>query len=401
MRPAILITTEPALTDRLSSMLDDVARITSVEPRRDSIEQVIRELDPSVVLVDIECHRPAGWSLPDIFKLIRTLGGGGRQAIAVGDGVESRKVLDAMRWGANDYVDSNATIEELRASILTLIQTAPSPAGDGSRSISMVVSGRPNDGESAISMHLAAARAVQEQGDGVVFVDFNLPISEAETAFNLSANYTISDAVKDLVRLDRMLLLSALARDSETGLYFLPLTVSAQPLSLPSANSLIALFDVLSSSFSEVVVNIGCLRHSEIFINLLPLASRLLLVTTQSLSSIRCGSDMLKQIRTSGVGPQMVALAISDYMDDVEPNAADIMKALGVFRSVRLPSSRSLLLNCHNDGVLPLKAYPNSPYVRAVERLMGEIYDLPPTSRKTGLPVSFRGLFQSWLAPIS
>ena len=375
MITAVVITGDAALTARLATVLEGAAMVATAQPSIDAITLVITELNPRVVFVDIEHPGSNDRSFADILAVIRKLRPD-QYVIAVGDELAPHKILAAIRAGANDYVDAGSSADELRERTLSHLKPSAARTETHSATVTMILSGRPNDGESFVSMHLAAARAKAGGGRAdVVLVDFNLPISECEMAFGVALNYTVADAIADLPRLDRTLLASALPRHEATGLYFLPLAAAAKPLSLPSSSSLASLLDVLCSTFNDVVVNLGCLRHSDVLTEILPLASRLVMVTTQSLSSICCCSDVLRKIRAQGVITEKDVLAVSECYRGVEPGAEKITKALAIASAVVLPPERAFLLASLNEGALPMLSHPHSAYTRAIESLMRLVYD--------------------------
>lgn len=377
MATAVVVTSDSALTAHLSSLLEGVAMVAASPPTLDAVELAVQELDPRVLFIDVERRNPADRPLGELVAAVRRFKPD-QYVIAVGDALAPQTILAAIRAGANDYIDAHCGADELRERSFRQIKANPPHAAKQPGSVVMILSGRPNDGESFVAMHLAATRARQrgERADAVL-IDFNLPVSECETAFNVALNYTIADALDDLPRLDRTLLTSALPRDRTTGLYFLPLAATAKPLSLPSAEALASLIDTLSAAFGEIIINLGCLRHSDTLTKILPLASQLVVVATQSLSSIRCCSDVLRQVRACRLTPARDVLALYDFHRTVEPGVERIARVLEIPWTVPLPSDPALLLNALNEGILPVAAHPGSPYVRAIEALAHAVYETP------------------------
>jgi pilus assembly protein CpaE len=292
---------------------------------------------------------------------------GGVKFAALGDENHAGTVLTAVRAGAAEFIGTESSETEVAEQLGRLFRLVERKERAEAGRLSVIFSGRPNEGESLFAINLAVllAKRAQDAGD-VVLVDCTLPVSECDVALDLETSYGLRDALHDLARMDRTLLTSTLARHKSSGLYVLPLAVAVESVRDVQANSLLALIGVVRGLFADVVLNIGSFRHATLLRQFCEMASISYVYVTQSFSSLRACHGVMEQAEITARDRNGMVLVIADHDPDIRLTDRQIAEALDIQRTVRLPMARAELTNSLNNGQPLPEAAPRSAYVTAL-----------------------------------
>ena len=181
------------------------------------------------------------------------------------------------------------------------------------RSLVMTLSAASSDGDDDFALNMAAMVAASRPREGVLFVDLALPASNTAIAFGIDLNFRVKEAVKEMARLDRALLDSALASCPRSGLYILPLALHGEPDGWAvDIHDLRALLEICRSLYDVVIVSCGPFSRQEEILSLPEEGALLFLPCNQRFTSIKAAAELLRLVRNVRGGRDAVDTLLDD-----------------------------------------------------------------------------------------
>jgi Flp pilus assembly CpaE family ATPase len=183
-----------------------------------------------------------------------------------------------------------------------------------------------------------------------IYIDLSAPATQSGIALGLDVEFGVADAIRELARVDRSLLESALACDPDSGLYLMPLCAKfSSDFPMLEATSFSALLDVLRGICGMIVINYGPFSRQKALVDMVLPGARFFACCTQRFPSIRGTNDLLRWFSEShfGAAPELVVHALAPGST---PTSADIRKALAVENSIDLEEPWDELLESVNQG---------------------------------------------------
>lgn len=208
----------------------------------------VQAMAPDVILVDVPSE-PSGPALHAIELLHQEISD--TAVFAVGSMAQPQLIVSAMRSGAREFIERPTTTTDLLEAFVRLSTTQRKSKREGPRGkVFTVVNAKGGSGATTVAVNLALA--LQSAHGNVALVDI-APLGHAALHLNLKAPFTVSDAIRNLHRMDSSLLESFMTRDSG-GLQLLAGANTPAPAE-PSTAEFAKLFDMLVSHFRYVVVD--------------------------------------------------------------------------------------------------------------------------------------------------
>jgi pilus assembly protein CpaE len=361
MHRVLLISSEAALGEQVKRALESIATVMRADPMAVNIVETARQFMPDAVVVDSDARTGAQTTYERLSSIRQWFED--TPIIVVGNEMGAQLILTAMRAGAQDFVDRDASDRELKSVVLRHLGARPGASGSGRGQMVCVMSPTPGDEARDLAVNIASSLAAARRGDGVILVDLSLPACDAGIALGLELPFRVGEAVKDIARLDRALLDGALARCPRSGLYVLPLSrygdVDGWAVDM---QDLRALIQMLQSLYEVVVIDYGPFSRHEDLINLPGSNAVFFLSCNQRFSSIKAAGELMRvvaSLRPSGIEP---VLAVHEFAPALAPSFDDIKSALEPAHAVRLSARWAELADSVNRG-LPLALAGPSPYV--------------------------------------
>lgn len=208
----------------------------------------MQDAGTEVVVVDIDTRNPQ--RAITAIELIQA--NTGEIAIfAVGEMNHPPTIVAAMRAGAGEFLERNATSEALIEALTRFTASrGKGRTSSGRARIFTVMNSKGGAGGTTVAVNTAVA--LQESQGGVLLVDF-APLGHCALHLNVRPTFGVVDALQNLHRLDASLL-EGLMTQCKGGLQLL--AGPQQPQSItPSAAELARLFDLLVAHFRYVVVD--------------------------------------------------------------------------------------------------------------------------------------------------
>ena len=290
----------------------------------DSILRQIQDVRAEVVFVDIDPE-----NAPHAIRAIELIHANTSDIVifAIGAMVDPGAIVSAMRAGAREYLERNATSESMIEAFTRFTAArGKTRTTSGRARVFAVTNSQGGAGATTVAVNIATV--LQELHGGTLLVDF---ASLGHTALHLNVRpaFSVADALQNLHRLDSSLL-EGLMTQCKGGLQLL--AGPQEPFSVvPTSSELAGLFDVLVSHFRYVVVD--CSNRVDQTARLLcDLSNAVLLVTQADVVSLWSAGRM-KTFLEEGAGRDRVRLVLNRYkkipgFDDEDVESATNCKLL-------------------------------------------------------------------------
>lgn len=214
----------------------------------DPVIRRVQSANPDVILVDIPSDNSA-MALRAVELIHQELPESA--VFAIGSMQQPQLIVSAMRSGAREFIERPTTTTDLLEAFVRLTTAQRKTKREGSRGkVFTVVNAKGGVGATTVAVNLALA--LQSTHSNVALVDLAL-LGHAALHLNLKPLFTISDAIRNLHRLDSSLLESFMTRSSD-GLQLLA-GVSTPGVVEPSTAEFARLFDMLVNHYRYVVVD--------------------------------------------------------------------------------------------------------------------------------------------------
>jgi Flp pilus assembly CpaE family ATPase len=142
----------------------------------------------------------------------------------------------------------------------------------------------------------------------VLYIDLSLPASQAGVALGLELGFSVPDAIREIARLDRALLESAVAREPRSGLYVMPLAADFHSNgAVLEAAGFAALLQILRNIFDVIVIGYGPFSRQRALLEMAQPAAKFFVCCNQRFSSIRGAGELLHWFSENGfAAPRIV-----------------------------------------------------------------------------------------------
>lgn len=381
--PAIIVSFDDEYAARFTRELEKICPTVHVSPLLRTLRSSVESLQPSIIIFDLQTIKTEDHT---IFEIMESLNEAFPRARKIGLGHQNMpsQIISAMKAGACDFLDRDATPQEIRDTIAQQLRQVRSVRGERTGQVIALVGGRENEGESEIASNLAAHFASNRPKGDVLLLDLTLEASQLEIEFNVEVTYSVRDALEELLRLDKSALMQVLAKHS-SGLRLLPLTTRNSNEDEISAQQLATLLSALRNFFGTIVINAGCLRDKYCQQYLLPLCDRVLIVCTQTLGSIRAAREIIPPQDAESADEETFGLIVCKYDPDIELMPDQIAVRLGISVAGTLPPAWVSLANSHNIGVPLVLSSPGHRYARAIRDLAARLHQQDPKRSQSPL----------------
>lgn len=344
----LLISGDARLTARLQNALGDACTVMTADGRGG--DALARRFDPDGLIIDAGAHTGAQTILENIAALHEQFPA--LPLVVIGDEMSAQMILSSFRAGANDFLDRESSDAELRDSILSRLRGSGARPGTHAAShLIDILSPSPSDADYDFALNMAVLIAAGSVDRRVLLLDFSLPASPAHVALGLEMKFAIPAAIRDISRLDRTFLDSAVARAPETGLHVLPLVDdSGHADSLPALRDVLVLLQILRSLFDVVVIYWGAFSRQAALGGLGGDNRHAFLCCNQRFGSIRNGKALFAEIAAMDGGHAAPVLVIHQTAPNMTPAPDDVARAVGAARHIVLRTQPGELIQAHNSG---------------------------------------------------
>jgi pilus assembly protein CpaE len=329
----------------------------------DAVLRQLQENRAEVVLVDIDPKNPQR-----AIRAIELIHSGLPEVtiFAVGEINQPTNIVSAMRAGAREFLDHNASREALIEAFTRFAATL-SRAQRSSTKARVFTFLNAKGGAGATTTAVNTAVALQESHGRVVLVDF-APIGHAALQLNLRPQFTLIDALQNLHRMDGSLL-DGLMTPFRNGLHLL--AGAQQPHNaIPTASELARLFDLLVGHYNFVVID-GSGRMDGTMQMVCDLSNAVLLVTQADVVSL-WSAGRIHAFLQEGAGRDRLRIVVNRYKKIPGFTDDDIEKATNCKVLWKVPNNFQVIAPAIDKGS-PVAGQGNNELGRSYQGLAAEL----------------------------
>src|SRR6266403_2347846 len=345
----------------------------------DPVLRQMQDVRTEVVVVDIE----AGNAQRAISTIELIQANTSEIAIfAVGEMNHPATIVAAMRAGAGEFLERNATSEAL-IEVLTRFAASRGKGrtSSGRARIFTVMNSKGGAGGTSIAVNTAIA--LQETHGGVLLVDF-APLGHCALHLNVRPTFGVVDALQNLHRLDASLL-EGLMTQCKGGLQLLAGPQQPQGLA-PTAAELARLFDLLVAHFRYVVVD--CSGRVDQTARLLCDHSNAILLVAQADVVSLWSASRIRAYLEEGATRDRVRIVLNRYKKIPGFTDDDIEKATSCKLLWKIPNNYQSIAPAIDKGV-PAALQENTDIGRSFRSLATALAQASPTAEGS-LDLSYR-----------
>jgi len=286
---------------------------------------------------------------------------------AIGSISQPQVIVGAMRAGAREFIERPTTTTDLLEAFVRLTAAQRKVNREGtSGKVFMVVNAKGGSGATTVAVNLALA--LQSAHGNTALVDL-APLGHTQLHMNLKPLFNVTDAIRNLHRLDSSLLESFMTRHKD-GLQLLagpnvPVAVE------PSTAEFARLFDMLMGQFRYVVVDAST-RIDPTTRLVCSLSQTVLMVVNADVASLWSAARVQQYLGESGGGREKVNLVLNRFRKIPGFSESDAEAAAGVKLLWKIPNQYFAVSTAIDRGV-PVMAQNHTEIARSFTGLAARL----------------------------
>ncbi|AOK58953.1 fimbrial protein [Burkholderia ubonensis] len=354
-----------------------------------ALAQRIAGLNPAIVFIDFSGAQAAASAAAAAVRVAHP----GLPVVALGTLAEPESALAALRAGVRDFIDVSGAAEDALRITRGLLEHAGGgePANRHGKLVALL-GARAGMGVSTLAANLSVwlhKRGSAGAADGAAIgassgassggstaslgrqtalVDLGLPTGDSALFLNTRCEFHFVEAVRNLRRIDRTFVNTALTRHA-SGVALTTLPPNLADLREVSYASCVGLLNRLRAFFDQQLVDLGGFSNREFVAQIATASDEAWLVCDQNVASIVSAVDLLEGLRDAGVDSGKIRLVVNQYDPALSLTPTQIADRLGVALLATLPARRVPIGQAANQGRLIVDTAERDPYVRALEPL--------------------------------
>jgi pilus assembly protein CpaE len=292
-------------------------------------------------------------------------------------------VLAALRAGVRDFIDMDASDEDIRASLQHALEHAAaaeastSPATRKPGQLVILLGVRPGVGTSTLAAHLGAlSMPAKTRGDATtesvaphsLLLDLGVPHGDASLYLGAKGDFHYEDALRHATRIDNTLIRTAMPHHSSR------LAVLSQTREFSGAADAAPLIERLLGLFELILCDLGGLPLREIPQGLLQAADEIWLVADQGIASMVSLDLCRRQLIELNARDVRVSLIVNRHDEECGINARQMAERFELPLLATLPDRGRALRSSANQGLLLHEVAPNDAYLRALTPLLAKLH---------------------------
>lgn len=329
----------------------------------DPVARRVRAANPDVTLVDIPADSPP-MALRAIELLHQEMPDSA--VFAIGNLNQPQVIVNAMRAGAREFIERPTTTTDLLEAFVRLTAAQRRVRQEGPRGkVFSVINAKGGSGATTVAVNLALA--LQSAHGQSALVDL-APLGHASLHLNVKPVFSVTDATRNLHRMDSSLLESFMTRHSG-GLQLL--AGSNVPAAIdPSTAEFVRLFDMLVTHYRYVVVDVST-RFDACSRLIANLSETVLLVACTDVASLWSAARVQQYLGETG-SRERLRLVLNRFRKVPGFSEADAETAAGAKLLWRVPNQYFAVSTAIDRGT-PLMEQSHTEIARCFAGLAQEL----------------------------
>ena len=329
----------------------------------DPVTRRIRTANPDVTLVDIPNENPT-LALRAIELLHQEMPE--TAVFAIGSLHHPQVIVNAMRAGAREFIERPTNTADLLEAFVRLSAAQRRGRQEGLRGkVFSVINAKGGNGATTVAVNLALA--LQAAHGQTALIDL-APLGHAALHMNLKPIFNVSDATRNLHRMDASLLESFMTRHNG-GLQLLAGANVPAAIDSPTSD-FVRLFDMLVAHYKYLVVDASS-RFDAASRLVASLSETVLLVACSDVASLWSAARVNQYLAESG-GRERVRLVLNRYRKVPGFSEADAEAAVGAKLLWRVPNQYFAVSSAIDRGT-PVMDQRSSEMARCFAGLAQEL----------------------------
>jgi pilus assembly protein CpaE len=353
----LLLGGNDALESDLKMALRDVCTIQPLNVPAELIADEYRRINPGAAIVAVSAQTPQR------FGLIYNIVAAGGVVIVVSPTKDPELILRAMRAGAREFV-LESDHEELKLAVRSQAQVTETVDGNGA--VITIFGAKGGVGCTTIASNLAGALAAT--GARVCIIDLDFHLGDVLSFMDVAGNYSITDVLQNMGRLDRELLESSMMRHP-SGVNVLAQSGKMEEAEHIKGADIGNLLTFLRKHYHYVLLD-GVKGFDEISLAALDGSQHVLMVLTQDVPAVRNGQRCLELFGRLGYDQAKVKLILNRYQKSSKITLDVVTDTLKVPVSHAIANDFVSVIDAINRGLLLKDAAPRARLTQDIQGLV-------------------------------
>jgi pilus assembly protein CpaE len=283
--------------------------------------------------------------------------------LAVGPAAEPKLILQALRAGADQYLDEAELAAELEAALARSRAESGSPDKAGRLIAVLAPSG--GSGSSTLAVNIATVLARAHRS--CALFDLKLEAGDLAALLDLKPTHSLAELCQNAARMDRVMFERSLARHS-SGVHLLAPPRTFADVAHVKPEGVRQALTLARAMFPYVVVD---LDHSfrEEQVQVLRQANVILLVLRLDFTSLRNTHRALHYLTDLGIDRELIQVVANRYGQPREVPVAKAEEALGRKIAHTIPDDPKTVNAANNNGVPVVLEAPSAKVSKYLTRL--------------------------------
>jgi pilus assembly protein CpaE len=353
----LLLGGNDALEADLKMALRDVCTIVPLNVPAELIADEYRRISPGAAIVVVSAQTPQR------FGLIYNIVAAGGVVIVISPTKDPELILRAMRAGAREFV-LESDHEELKLAVRSQAQVTEQVA-DGNGQVITIFGAKGGVGCTTIASNLAGS--LQAAGARVVIIDLDFHLGDVLSFMDVAGNYSITDVLQNMGRLDRELLETSMMRHP-SGVNVLAQSGKMEEAEHIKGTDIGNLLNFLRKHYNYVLLD-GVKGFDEISLAALDGSQHVLMVLTQDVPAVRNGQRCLELFGRLGYDSTKVKLILNRYQKSSKITLDVVAETLRVPVSHAIANDFVSVIDAINRGLLLRDAAPRARLTQDIQGL--------------------------------
>jgi pilus assembly protein CpaE len=375
----VIISADAAIREEMRRSVESAIKVVGNAPDYQSGHMLVTDKKPAVLFVDLSQDPEKALAIIEQLKVEQPE----LNIFALGKKINPELILKAVRLGVRDFYALPEDREVVERTIRSICKEQENGAKRG-RVIS-VFSLLGGCGATTLATNLAGYLARSPKQRSILF-DLDLYKGDVSYFLNLEANFTITDFIQNISRVDGELLDSSLAKHA-SGLSVLGTPRSYEGAEEVTGEHVTRAIQSLRHHFDFIVVD--CLKAiDDIFLATMDSADIILLVTLQTVPGLKNTKRCLELLEQLGYDRAKIKVVLNRFAKKTKAfSVKNIEKTLNWPIAATLCNMEQETMEAINTGRLLQEAYPKVKLTQEIASLSNLITQVKPAvvQRRSGL----------------